>query len=72
MRSAKMRANELVALLTAKAGASPPEANRLLVRHLQCKESIQLAGAVREAMNRFSGSDNVVLPPPSEILPPLG
>jgi hypothetical protein len=72
MRSPQMKRDELVALLTAKAGAPPPEANKLLVRHLECKESIHLAGAVREAMNRFSGTDSLVLPPPSEILPPLG
>jgi hypothetical protein len=72
MRVLKMTREEFVALLTAKAGAPPPEANKLLVRHLQCKESIHLAGAVREAMNRFSGSDSLVLPLPSELLPPLG
>ena len=71
MRVPKMTQEEFVALLTAKAEAPPPEANKLLVRHLQCKESIHLAGAV-EAMNRFSGSDRLVLPPPSELLSPLG
>ena len=72
MPRAKMKLDELVALLAAKAGAPPTEDNKLLVRHLQCEESIHLAGAVREAMSRFSGSDSLVLPPPSEILPPLG
>ena len=72
MNRPEMTLEELVALLTAKAEAPPPEANKLLVRHLQCKESVRLAGAVREAMHRFSGSDSPVLPPPSELLPPLG
>jgi hypothetical protein len=67
-----MTRKELVALFAKKATAPPPEANKLLVRHLQCKESIRLAVAVRQAMDRFAGTDSVPLATPSELLPPLG
>jgi hypothetical protein len=67
-----MTREELVALFATKASAPPPEANKLLVRHLQCKESIRLAGAVRQAMDRFTDSDSMPLSTPSELLPPLG
>ena len=56
MPRSEMTREELVALFASKATAPPPEANKLLVRHLQCKESIRLAGAVRQAMDRFAGS----------------
>jgi hypothetical protein len=67
-----MTREALLALFTMKATAPPPEANKLLARHLQCKESIRLAGAVRQAMDRFAGTDPVPLSTPSELLPPLG
>jgi hypothetical protein len=72
MPQSEMTREELVAVFATKAAAPPPEANKLLVRHLQCKESTRLAGAVRQAMNRFAGTDNVPLSTPSELLPPLG
>jgi len=55
MPQSGMTRGELVAIFAMKATAPPPEANKLLVRHLQCKESIRLAGAVRQAMDRFAG-----------------
>jgi hypothetical protein len=67
-----MTLDELVALFASKATAPPPEANKLLMRHLQCKESIRLAGAVRQAVDRFAGANSVRLSTPSELLPPLG
>jgi len=36
------------------------------------QESIHLAGAVRQAMDRFVGMDSAPLSTPSELLPPLG
>ena len=62
---------ELVALFQAQATAPPPEANRLLARHLQCKTSVKLAAAVRDALNRYAGNDPLPLPAPSTLLPPL-
>ena len=56
MPRSEMTREELVALFASKATEPPPEANKLLVRHLQCKESIRLAGAVRQAMDRFAGA----------------
>jgi hypothetical protein len=44
MPRSEMTRGDLVALFAMKATAPPPEANKLLVRHLQCKESIRLAG----------------------------
>jgi hypothetical protein len=63
--------DELLALFAEKATASPPEANLLLARHLQCKTSVQLAQAVTEAVRCFGGSDPHPLEAPSELLPPL-
>jgi hypothetical protein len=63
---------ELVAIFAMKATAPPPEANKLLARHLQCEESIRLASAIRQAIDRFPGTDSVPLSTPSELLPPLG
>jgi hypothetical protein len=64
---------ELVALFQAQATAPPPEAeaNRRLARHLQCKTSVKLAAAVRDALNRYAGNDPLPLPAPSTLLPPL-
>jgi hypothetical protein len=66
-----MRREELVAVFEAQATAPPPEANRLLARHLQCKTSIKLAVAVRDALGRYAGDDPLPLPAPSTLLPPL-
>jgi hypothetical protein len=62
---------ELVALFEAQAATPPPEANRLLARHLQCKTSIKLAVDVRDALGRYAGDDPLPLPAPSALLPPL-
>jgi hypothetical protein len=62
---------ELIALLRAKATAPPTEASLLLVRHLQCKQSIAIARFVSDAVDRDS-ADSPSLPAPTELLPPLG
>ena len=72
MPRSEMTREDLVAIFAMKATAPPPEANKLLVRHLQCKESIRLAGVVRQAMDQYVGTDSVSLSTPSELLPPLG
>jgi hypothetical protein len=36
-------AEELIALFETEATAPPPESNHILVRHLQCKESLEVA-----------------------------
>jgi hypothetical protein len=46
MPQSELTREELVAIFAMKATASPPEANKLLVRHLQCKGSLQLVDAV--------------------------
>jgi hypothetical protein len=66
-----MSREELVAVFEARAAAPPPEANRLLARHLQCKTSVKLAAAVRDALGRYAGDDPLLLPAPSTLLPPL-
>jgi hypothetical protein len=63
---------ELLALFVAKAAAPPPETSRMLARHLQCKESLQLSHCVAQAMDRFTAADSRSLPTPIELLPPLG
>jgi hypothetical protein len=67
----KMSSEDLMAFFYAMAAAPPSEANKLLARHLRCKQSIKLADAIRDAIERFPGSDPLVLPAPSSILPPL-
>jgi hypothetical protein len=64
-------AEELIAMFEAKATAPPPESSRILVRHLQCKESLAVAKMVAEAMDRYAGSENRPLAVPTDLLPPL-
>jgi hypothetical protein len=63
---------ELVALFLKKAAEPPPEANLILARHLQCKESCDLAQAVSEAIRKYVASGSYRLPTPTDLLPPLG
>ena len=62
---------ELTTLLLAKAEAPLSEANQLLVRHLQCKESQRLSAAVAGAVERYGGSTNQILAAPPDLLVPL-
>lgn len=71
MRRQQKRTEELIALFRARAATPTNRQNQLLVRHLRCKESLELADAVTSALARYH-SDNVrALPAPTEILPPL-
>jgi len=63
---------ELVALFLKKAAEPPPEANLILARHLQCKESCDLARAVSEAIRHYVAQGSYRLPTPQELLLPLG
>lgn len=65
-------AAELIAFFKKKATAPPPESNRMLARHLQCKESLAAAQYLTEAMERYPGADSQPLAVPSSLLPPLG
>lgn len=67
-----MTREELAALFLAKAFETPPEANQILARHLQSKESRALSSAIAEAVQRYAGTDKTPLPAPTELLPPLG
>ena len=66
-----MNPEELIALFAAKAAAPPPETSQALARHLQCKESIEIARFVTEAIDRYAADSGQLLPAPTEILPPL-
>jgi hypothetical protein len=66
-----MTAETLISLFEAKASAPPPEANQMLVRHLQCKESLAISRAVTEASDRYAENDSQLLTTPTELLPPL-
>jgi hypothetical protein len=72
MSQTEMTRHELAALFTARAIEPPTEANQLLMRHLKCKESVHLAGAVSEAMSRYAETNSQCLLVPPELLPPLG
>jgi hypothetical protein len=63
-------AEELIAMFEAKATAPPPEASQMLVRHLQCKESVELSRCLSDAASRHG--DSHPLAAPSELLSPLG
>jgi hypothetical protein len=41
------------------------------VRHLKCKETLELADAVTSALVRYHAHDAHGLPAPTEVLPPL-
>ena len=62
---------ELVDLFLKEAAELPPDANLILARHLQSKESCEIACAVVEAMRQSAGRDIVPLPAPIELLSPL-
>ena len=67
-----MSQEELVALFLKKAAEPPPEANLILARHLQCRESCTLAQGVAEAIRQYVAPGSYQLPTPPELLPPLG
>ena len=66
-----MTREKLAALFMAKAAETPPAANQLLARHLQCKESCDLSSAIAEATRRYTGTDRIQLVAPADLLPPL-
>ena len=72
MKTPRMTVEELIALFETKASAPPPESSRILVRHLQCKESLAAAQFLTEAMDRYAGDDSRPLAVPADLLPPLG
>ena len=59
-------------MFEAKATAQPPESSLILVRHLQCKESLAVAKIMAEAMDRYAGSESQPLAVPNDLLIPLG
>ena len=65
-----MTTADLLDLFARKATEPLPESNQLLVRHLQCKESLKAAHCLVEAIDRFAGRDDPPLPAPSGLLPP--
>ena len=67
-----MAVEGLIALFDMKASAPPPESSRILVRHLQCKESLAAAQFLTEAMDRHAGDDSRPLAVQTDLLPPLG
>jgi hypothetical protein len=67
-----MSKEELVELFLKKAAEPPPEANLILARHLQSRESCDLAQAVAESVRQHVAPGSYRLPTPPELLPPLG
>jgi hypothetical protein len=66
-----MNPKELIADFKARAATPPSRQNELLVRHLRCKESLELSDAVTSSLVRYHAHDVRSLPAPTEILPPL-
>jgi hypothetical protein len=69
MTGRQMTPADLEAVLKAQAAAPPDKESELLVRHLQCKETLALTEAVAAAISRNYRQDSRALLPPSEILP---
>jgi len=63
---------DLLAHFMAKATVPPPESSQILVRHLQCKESIRASQSLTEALDRHAARDSHRLAAPKELLAPLG
>ena len=72
MPTPAMSQEELAQMFLEKAAEPPPEANLILARHLQSRESCDLAHAVSEAMSRHVATGTHLLPTPPDLLPPLG
>ena len=69
---AAMTTADLADLFVRKASEPPPESSQMLVRHLQCKESLKAAHSLTEALDRFARRDDRPLSAPPELLaPPL-
>jgi hypothetical protein len=66
-----MTPEALTLLFEGKVAAPPPESSLMLVRHLQCKESLAISRSIAEAMDRYAGNDSPLLAIPTELLPPL-
>jgi len=64
MTGRRMTTTDLEALLKAQAAAPPDKQNELLVRHLQCKETLVLAEALTDAISRNYRLDTKTLAPP--------
>ena len=71
MHTRRKSPEELIAALKARAAAPPNRQNALLVRHLRCKESLELADALTSALVRYHANDMRALSAPTEVLPPL-
>jgi hypothetical protein len=66
-----MTQEDLVALFINRATVPLTEDNRLLLRHLKCKDSLRLSDALANAMNDSGNSKGPKLPAPSDLLAPL-
>lgn len=71
MRSRRKNREDLIAAFKARAAAPLNRQNELLVRHLTCKASLELADALSSAVDRYHAHDAQALPGPTEVLPPL-
>jgi hypothetical protein len=71
VRWRRMNPEDLIAEFKARAAAPPNRQNQLLVRHLRCKESLDLSDAVTSALGRYHADNMRALPAPTDILPPL-
>ena len=66
-----MTSEALIALFEGKAAAPAPESSQMLVRHLQCKESLTMSRSIVEAVDRYAGNERQLPAVPTELLPPL-
>jgi hypothetical protein len=71
VRRRRMKPEDLIVDFRARAAAPPNRQNELLVRHLRCKESLELSDALTSALVRYHANEVRSLPAPTEILTPL-
>jgi hypothetical protein len=64
-------AEDLLEVFAGMVSAPPPEGTELLVRHLKCKESVELTRILADAVPQYPERSGHRLQPPSELLPPL-
>ena len=67
MRRRQKSTEELIATFRARAAVPPNRQNQLLVRHLQCKESLELADAVNVIPKKMNDGENDALTTPVSV-----
>ncbi|AXC15450.1 hypothetical protein ACPOL_6206 [Acidisarcina polymorpha] len=71
MASPVRTSEDLLKVFAEMIWAPPTQGTELLVRHLKCKESVELAKILVDAIPQYAERGGQRLQPPSELLVPL-